>query len=427
MNDEKMFQKLKAIHQEHLLQYWKDLEDDEKKVLLRQVELLNLDLLSLQQRLLQQPTHVEKIAIDPFLDFCHSGSSGDLETGRRLIEEGKVGCLLIAGGQGTRLGFDGPKGMYPITPLTKKSLFQFFAEKVIAASKKFDRPLSLAIMTSPLNDQITRDFFEANQFFGLQQQQISFFMQDVLPFLDQEGNLFLEEKGKIAMGPDGNGYSLKQFVVQTIWKKWHEEGIEFVNYVLIDNPLADPFDAELIGFHYRKQADVTLKCVQRRNSSEKVGIVVKQENKVKVIEYSEISQEERQARLEEGSLKHPCANVSLFCFNMAFIKKMANQILPLHKSLKKAKKWGQVDSFYAWKFETFIFDLLSSTNKVQALVYPREECFAPLKNSSGEDSILYVQQALENQAKKIYQRTTGQWPIDTPFELPMEYYYFARE
>lgn len=423
MSQEAIALKLKAIHQEHLLKQWDGLNEEEKEKFARQVESLNLNLFLQQKSLLQKHENISEAKIDPFLDYSYSGNNEDFKTGQKLISQGKVGCLLIAGGQGTRLGFNGPKGLFPITPLTKKSLFQFCAEKVVAASKKYGRQLPLAIMTSPLNDALTRNFFESNQLFGLHQEQLSFFVQGVLPFLDQEGNLFMEEAWKLAEGPDGNGYSLHHFVHKEVWKKWQIQGIEYVNYILIDNPLADPFDAELIGFHHRKKADVTLKCVKRRDLNEKVGIVVKKENKVRVIEYSEISQEERTACLKDGSFKHPCANLSLFCFNMSFINKTANQILPLHKSLKKAKKLNERTDFFAWKFESFIFDHLPYAEHVQALVYPREECFAPLKNATGEDSPLQVQKALEKQAKERYLKMTGKLPELSPFELPIDDYY----
>lgn len=422
---EDALRKLREIDQEQILQYWDDLGEEGKQSLLNQINTLDIDTFFIQKQILQKTNIHSSVAYTPFLDYATSGNASDFAQGWELITKGKVGCLLIAGGQGTRLGFAGPKGCYPITPLSKKSLFQFFAEKVAAASKKADRLLPLAIMTSPMNDQVTRDFFHSHQLFGLDATQLSFFVQDVLPLLDQEGDLFLEEQGKIAEGPNGNGYSLKHFVEQGGWEQWKKQGVEFINYVLVDNPLADPFDAELIGFHCRKQAEITIKCTEKRTPQEKVGVVVKQEHAVKIVEYSELPIAESEAYLKEGILKHRCANLSLFCFNMNWVKKASKRALPLHKALKKVNVLTNNDSssLHAWKYETFIFDLLAEAHSVQALLYPREECFAPLKNSSGEDSVPEVQRALEKQAKAIYYKITGILPLETPFELPIEYYY----
>lgn len=298
--------------------------------------------------------------LQPCLDYAESGNLEDYRLGKQRISEGKVGCMIVAGGQGTRLGFEGPKGMFPIN---NKSLFQIFAEKTVAAG----RDLPLAIMTSPLNDEITKEFFAKNNFFGMKQDQLYFFTQKMLPFLDTDGNMLSES------GPDGNGNSLRYFCESGIWQKWKSMGVEQINFILVDNPLADPFDAELAGYHYRTNADATLKCVLRKNPEEKVGVIAKMGDKIAVIEYSELSVEEAK--------KYPLANISLFCFSMDFIQKCASHPLPYHAAFKSN----------VWKRETFIFDNLKIATNVNLLLYPRSECFAPLKDKA---SISEVQKAL---------------------------------
>ncbi|MBA3957298.1 MAG: UTP--glucose-1-phosphate uridylyltransferase [Parachlamydiaceae bacterium] len=426
---QELLAKLSLIGQEHLLRFWDDLNADQQEQLQQQVLQLNSETLLQQQALLKANHKVPQTDLQPFLDYSKKGNKDDYELGRKLIAEGKVGCLLIAGGQGTRLRFKGPKGMFPITPVTLKSLFQFFVEKVKAASDIFGQPLQLAIMTSPLNDDETRRFFASHHFFGLHKDQVSFFTQSTLPLLDKEGNLFLEEKDKIAVGPDGNGYSLKCFYESSIWSKWHQKGITCVNYVLIDNPLADPFDVELVGSHMRRSVDVTLKCTERRDAQEKVGVVVKENNAVRVVEYSEMPDTERNALTDNGSLKHLCANLSLFCFNMSFIKSLTTQKMPLHLAFKAVPYVDSLGNLQhptapmAWKFETFIFDVLKSANSIHAILYPREECFAPLKNASGPNSIEQVQQSLQQQAKLLFKSKTGSQAPNGPFELPPHLFY----
>lgn len=412
--------KLSSVHQEHILEHWDQLNDQEKNALLHEIAHLDLDTLKQQLLLLNNSPNEEKHTLKPFIEYSHSGNSADRKKGLQIIASGQVGCLLIAGGQGTRLGCSGPKGLVPITPIKHKPLFQLFSEKVLAASKQAGKPLLLAIMTSPLNHDETVSFFRAHHFFGLQSEQVSFFSQDTLPFLDDDKKLFLKNSSTIAEGPDGNGLSLKHFVESGVWKKWKQAGVKYLNFILIDNPLADPFDAELVGFHARQNAEVTIKCTEKLHEQEKMGVLVKDNEKIRVIEYSEFPENERTAR-DGDQLKHRCANLSLFCFDMEFVARAENIKLPLHKALKSAAKL--TEKIMAWKFETFIFDLLADAKRIAALMYPREGCYAPLKNATGEHSLPEVQKALQLEAKRVFADVTGHSAPDHPFELSQQFYY----
>jgi UDP-N-acetylglucosamine/UDP-N-acetylgalactosamine diphosphorylase len=419
MEYQQAFNKLEKMGQEHLLEHWQAITPTQQRQLLEQI--VNLDeAIFLQQR----EVHVSPPVghLQPFLDYANIGNKREQKQGQRLISEGQVGCLLIAGGQGTRLRFNGPKGCFPITVIKHKTLFQLYAEKVIAASNQAGRPLPLAIMTSPINHKETVHFFQEHHFFGLHPEQLSIFSQEMLPFLDQQNHLFLEESYKIAEGPDGNGSSLKHFVEKGVWKKWNKMGVRYVNFVLIDNPLAEPFDAELIGFHVHENLDITVKCTIRRDEKEKVGMLVHENEKTRVIEYTELPDQERTERLPDGSLKHKCANISLFCFSMDFIEKNYSVNLPLHRAFKASKLLAS-ESPNAWKYERFIFDYLPFTSKIKALLYPRELCFAPLKNFSGDDSPIQVQQALLHRDRQIFEEITKKTAPNTPFELDPAFYY----
>jgi UDP-N-acetylglucosamine/UDP-N-acetylgalactosamine diphosphorylase len=410
---------LKLHDQTELLKEWQQFTSDQKEFLLKQIEKINVSTLMSQQQLLKNKSQQQNLSLEVFDNYSKAGNASDFQLGKRLIAEGKVGCLLIAGGQGTRLRFEGPKGLFPITPIKQKSLFQFFAEKVISAGKQAGRQLPLAIMTSPLNDQLIRDFFAQHNNFKLSSDQLFFFSQNMLPFLNDEGKMFLDKSNAIVEGPDGNGNSLKSFVENGIWNKWQQSGIQMVNYILIDNPMADPYDAELVGFHYRQHADVTVKCTMRKKASENVGVLTKCQGKTQVTEYSELNDQERAAQNPDGTLKHQCANLSLFCFSMDFIKKASEISLPLHAAFKTVIGTDQK----AWKFETFIFDLLPHANKVMALLYPRDQCFAPLKNFEGDDSLATVQKALHHEAKAIIESLTGLPAPSQIFELSTDFYY----
>lgn len=413
--------KLALLGQAELLQAWQTLTPQQQQELLHDIHQLDPATFQQQQNLLKIPIQSNSEGLSSFQDYASSGNVQDRARGQALIAEGHVGCILIAGGQGTRLGFDGPKGTYPISLIKKKTLFQLFAEKTAAASRQAERPLPLAIMTSPLNDAITRSYFKENRYFGLAPEQLYFFSQGMLPFLNDHGNLFLETPSAMAKGPDGNGLSLHHFWKSGIGLQWLDLGIRYLNYVLIDNPLSEPFDPELVGYHARTASSATLKCTPRRNSEEKVGVIVRQKDKPQVIEYTEIPEEERSALNADGTLKHLCANLSLFCFSMDFIETLSKKNLPLHKAYKKAKA-GNTE-IMSWKFEYFIFDILPFAAKINALLYPRETCFAPLKNAEGQDSPATVQAALLTSDRKTMEELTGHSAAGKQIEIAQDFYY----
>jgi UDP-N-acetylglucosamine/UDP-N-acetylgalactosamine diphosphorylase len=428
-----VFQLLSAIGQQDLLQYWEFLAGNEQKCLLQQLQRLQIPILQQQQRLLSQSPKMQ--VCEPLPEPARAGNEHDQKRGRQLIADGKVGCLILAGGQGTRLGFSGPgepsrpKGCYPISAVQGKSLFQLFAEKTLAASRQAGRPLPLAIMTSSLNHVETVDYFEAQRLFGLDPSQLCFFSQSSLPFLSLEGALFFETPGRLAEGPDGNGGSLRHFVQAGFWQHWYERGVRLLNLVLIDNPLADPFDAELFGYHQRLHSQVTVKCALKQHANEQVGVLTKQADKIAVLEYSELPEAARQAQDAAGQPLFKYANLSLFCVEMQFIKELADAEMPLHKALKEvkrvsyAKKAWHADTTMAWKFEKFIFDLLPYAEKTGVLLYPRESCFAPLKNLQGENSVKTVQKALQANDYRVFSAIAAAGPCIAPFEISQEFYY----
>lgn len=422
-------EKLKSMGEEQLLANWSKLTFKQQQALLREIEALDPLIFEKQQRdlqtFLQAAPEVRQKEWKAFDKFNISGTEAHRSLGKSLMKQGKVGCLIVAGGQGTRLSYDAPKGTFPVSVIKHKTLFQIFAEKTIAASKQAGRLLPLAIMTSPQNDAATKDFFQKHNFFNLAKEQLFFFTQRELPFLDDQGHLMLKKDASIAKGPDGNGGSLEEFVKSGIWDVWKKQGIEYINYILIDNPLADPFDAELVGYHASNGCEITLKCVEKFIPEERVGLVVENDDgSAAVVEYSEMESSERMAVLPDGKLKHRCTNISLFCFSMDFIKQTAATTnLPWHFAHKAAYFNGPL----GWKFETFIFDLMGSAQVVKALLYPRHECFAPLKNGSGSDSLETVQEALLKQDFKVLEAICGHSIPFSIIELDQHFHYPTEE
>jgi UDP-N-acetylglucosamine/UDP-N-acetylgalactosamine diphosphorylase len=414
-----------------IFRFWPELSQDQQKAFENQLKNIDLETLERQKQLLQKPLVSIEEKFESFEGFTFAGNQDLFLRGKHLIEEGRLGCLLLAGGQGTRLQFSGPKGIYPISVIKHKSLFQLCVEKVAAASAWVNRPLNLAIMTSPNNDEETRSFFHQHDYFGLNPSQIDFFMQGTLPLLNPKGELFLQTPWQISTGADGNGNSLLYLAQSGILDRWIQQGIEFIHLILVDNPLADPFDAQLVGFHHQQEVDITVKCTEKQQADEKVGTLVKKNGQCCIVEYSEMPNKEKNEKKNDGLLKHRCANLSLFCFSISFIKRMLSErhSLPLHRAWKAAQYIDEKGNSHlpsklnVWKFETFIFDWLLYTHKVAALLYPRDECFAPLKNLTGHDSPASVQQALLERDKKTIQSLTGQAPPSFPFELAADFYY----
>jgi UDP-N-acetylglucosamine/UDP-N-acetylgalactosamine diphosphorylase len=384
-------------------------------------------LLAQQKEALFRSRTLSEVDLHPHLKYERSGNAENCKRGESLIRQGKVGCLILAGGQGTRLGFDGPKGSFPISPIKGKSLFQLFCERTRAASIWSGHPLPLCIMTSAANHSQTVDFLQNHHYFGLPPSQVFFIEQEMLPLLDDRGHWLLESPGKIAEGPDGNGQALNLFFARGIWEKWKALGIEYLNVIFVDNALADPFDPEFVGFTEQAGVDAALKAVERLSPDEKMGILAECAGKLKVIEYSEIPANASQFTL---------SSTGMFCISMEFIRYLyqdSNVALPLHLARKTAPvllgtaKGLVQEMARIWKCERFIFDLLDYARCSAVLVCPREKIYAPLKNATGEKGVETVKQALLVHDREIYRALTGLLPKASAFELDPVFYYPTEE
>jgi UDP-N-acetylglucosamine/UDP-N-acetylgalactosamine diphosphorylase len=354
------------------------------------------ELLELQRQLLHASKQPQKLS--PLASPLSCGNVAAMQEGDRLLAEGKVGCLILAGGQGSRLKSSLPKALSPITPVRGKTLLELFLEKRKAASAKAGCTLPLAIMVSPA----TRNPIEA--LLRHLDEEVSIYEQESLPLVSNTGEWITASEGTLVVGPDGNGHALRLFTQCGAAANWASRGVTFVTTIPIDNPLADPYDHELIGVHARERCDVTLKAIRREHPQEMVGVIGEQNGTVTVQEYSELSE-------ENGSLS--LANINQFCFSMPFILRVAKETLPLHVARKEG----------VWKFERFLFDLLPYSTKTAVVVYPRENVYAPLKNATGDKSIATVQAALMRRDREVFRAITGEEPPNGPFELPQTFYY----
>lgn len=421
-----LLDKLLPIRQEHLLDYWPSLSPPERLCLGTQISQINIPFFLQQQALLNTPPS-SHYTYSPLSPTHYAGETpAYAQLGFQLFQKGKVGCVVLAGGQGSRLKFDGPKGLYPVSSVKKKPLYQLVAEKVAAASKLAGRPLPVAFMTSPLNHQQTLSYFTANHYFNLDPHQVDFFCQPLWPLLSLSGDLFLESADHLALGPTGNGCVAALLQSSGIWDKWNQAGVEMVSVIPIDNPLALPFDRELCGFHAAEHNDVTIKTTLRQNAQEDVGVLVESaEQNISVIEYSALPDNERFATTSSGELAYSLANIGLYCLSMDFLALAAKETLPIHKANKQAKQLlSSPTEKNAWKFEEFIFDLFRYSRRSQAIVYPRHECFAPLKNHEGNHSPATVREAMRKREHALFTAVTEKkLSPNTIFELEADFYY----
>ena len=394
--------KAEEAGQGHLFAWWAELDRAQRASLLEQIDAIEFSLLqSLIDRLVLHPSREDTAALQPAPIIPVPKSESEKrehriarEHGEALLRDGKVAPLVVAGGQGTRLGFQGPKGAFPIAPLTNKCLFALFAERILAGQRRYGIPLSWLIMTSPANDAETRRFFEQNNFFGLLPDQVHFFVQGTMPAVDKQGKILLASRHEIARSPDGHGGTLRALDRSRLLDLLGSRGIEEVSYFQVDNVLAKVLDPVFIGRHAQAGAEMSSKVVRKAYPREKVGIIGLRDGKLGVIEYSDLGRNDMEARLPDGGLKYWAGNIATHMVRVAFVRRLeqAGIRLPFHRADKKVPyidsqgRLIQPKHPNAVKFESFIFDALQYASRSVTQEVIRKEEFSPIKNAEGVDS-----------------------------------------
>jgi len=316
------------------------------------------------------------------------------ELGKELISAGKVAALVVAGGQGTRLGFDGPKGDFPISPVKNKTLFQIFAETIAAVSRKYQTVCAWYIMTSPLNHAETKEIFRRNDYYGLDKKNVFIFQQGTLPNFGFDGKILLADKANIACSPDGHGGSLKALYKSGALEDMKKRGVEFISYWQVDNPLINIFDPLFVGLHALDQAEMSSKAVVKAGPKERVGNFCLVDGRVTVIEYSDLPDNLAEKQNPDGSLVFALGSIAIHIINTSFVEKLNAQgfSLPMHRAVKKIPRIDQQGNLIeptepnGIKLESLIFDALPLASKSIILETLRSEEFAPVKNAAGTDS-----------------------------------------
>ena len=389
---------LKKYNQEHLLNGYDNLEEKKKEQLLEQILNIDFELIKSLYDNTTKGDSENSDVIEP-MEYLDKNKLYDNykyyeNIGKHAIQEGKLAAVTMAGGQGTRLGHNGPKGTYDIGLDSHKSLFELLSDGLKEAGKKYDVTIPWFIMTSRENNEETVNFFEKNKFFGYQKDKnIFFFIQGELPMMDTEGKILIGEDGLIKLAADGHGGIYESLVKSGMTKKMKELGVEWVFIGGVDNCLVKMVDPVLMGIAIDQQVTVACKSVVKANPQEKVGVFCKRNGKPNVIEYTEITEDMAEARDKDGELLYGESHILCNLFSVDAVERMGANPLPYHVAFKKAKyidKDGNLvvpDSPNAYKFEAFLFDAFGEVDEMAVLRVKREEEFAPVKNadSAGVD------------------------------------------
>ena len=328
----------------------------------------------------------------PVLELSGAERAAAATAGEAELRGGRVAALVVAGGQGSRLGFDGPKGCYPVGPVSGAPLFAFHARKLLALRNAFGAPVPFYVMTSETNDQATRAFFRENDFFGLPEQDVFFFVQGMWPALTPEGKVLLDAPGHIFTAPDGHGGTLSALERSGALADMERRGIRTVFYFQVDNPMVDVCDPAFVGAHVLRGADVSIKVCAKRDAQEGLGVPVREAGRVRIVEYTEFTDAQKNERAPDGRLRYLYGSVAIHAFSTDFLRREARAGLPVHVAHKKVPHVDASGALVkpaspnACKFEKFIFDSLLDAKGAICVAFDREEEFSPVKNAEGSDS-----------------------------------------
>jgi UDP-N-acetylglucosamine/UDP-N-acetylgalactosamine diphosphorylase len=439
--DPQLAARLARHGQAHLVRWWDELGDEARARLAAEIAAIDFEPLDeLIASLVKEggaptpdPGRVAPIEVFrlPRTDGERVARRHVVEVGAAALAAGEVGVLVVAGGSGTRLGFDGPKGTYPIGPVSAASLFQIHAEKIVALGRRYGRPLPLYVMTSPENHEATVRFFAEHDQFGLDR--VRFFSQGRMPAVDREsGKVLLAEKGRVALSPDGHGGTLSALAAPgpdggpSCLDEMRERGVRTIFYFQVDNPLVEIADPAFLGIHRQAGAEMSFKVIEKLAPDEKLGVVVRVDGSPQVIEYSDLPTELAELREPDGGLRYWAGSIAVHILEHAFIERLlAGLSLPFHRAIKKVPYIGEngrevePTAPNAVKFERFIFDALPLAGRWTLVETDRTVEFEPLKNATGPDSPATVRQRmsdlhagwLESAGAAVPRRSDGSVPF----------------
>ena len=386
---------LKGCGQEHVLAYWKKLGKKEREALLKQIATIEPKNVKYCREALAKGADVPdsskgkapKVAV-----LKGAALKKAVEAGEAELRAGRVAALLVAGGQGSRLGYDGPKGCFEIGPITNEPLFYFHARKILARSIRYGATIPFYVMTSEANNAATVQCFEENEYFGLDPKDVFFFTQGMWPGMTKEGKIILDEPGHVFMSPDGHGGLLAALKKSGALADMKKRGIKSVFFFQVDNPLVEIADPAFIGYHVQQKSEYSLKLCAKRDPFEKVGMPMQFGKTFRMVEYTEMTEEQCKRTTKDGKLYFLYGSPAIHVFDRAFLDREASKAMPLHLAFKKIPTVGADGKVVkptepnGYKFEKFIFDILPNAKTAAFLAFDQKDEFSPVKNAEGGDS-----------------------------------------
>ena len=402
---ENLRNRIEAAGQGHLLAHWDAADESARAKLEAQFEAIDWEALPglIENYVLTRPKTAipDDLAPAPFFPFpARTDEQKTLYAeaaakGEALLRAGRVAALTVAGGQGTRLGFDGPKGTYPITPVLHKTLFQYFAESICRISERYGAPMTWYIMCSELNEAATRAFFAAHDDFGLADGQVRFFVQGTMPAIGLDGKLIVGAKDSLALSPNGHGGTLLALRKSGCLDRMAADGVECISYFQVDNPLVPIADPLFLGLHALEGSQISSRMLPKTGPMEKLGNFCLSGGRLHVIEYSDMPQELAERRNADGSLAFLSGSPAIHIISRGFIEELTQDgtlKLPWHRADKKVPYLApdgstvKPDAVNAVKLESFIFDAIPMAERAIVVEGCRKEMFGPTKNATGVDS-----------------------------------------
>ncbi|HEY8154168.1 MAG TPA: UDPGP type 1 family protein [Myxococcota bacterium] len=412
--------------QSHVFRFWDRLDAAARSELLAQAASIDLPAVLRALAEARQPAAPDVRKLEPPAVERLPEHGGDAarwsqarEGGEAALRAGRVAAVVVAGGQATRLGYDGPKGLFPIGPVTQRSLFELQAQKLRGLARRYGKRVPWYVMTSEATDAATRAFFQRSRHFGLREDEVFFFRQGMVPSFDFENRIVLEQPGRIMLNPDGHGGSLTALHASGALDDMQRRGIDTLFYYQVDNPLVQICDPVYLGFHFGSGAEMSCKVVRKLDPMEKVGVLARADAETLVIEYTELTDECRHARDARGELRFWAGNMALHIFSLPFLRRVAGSAdrwLRFHASEKKIPTVDDQGRPVAprvpngRKLERFVFDALPAASAVCVVETSREREYSPVKNADGSDSPATARQALSNRYRH--------WLAAAGIELP---------
>lgn len=388
---------LEKYHQEKVLKNYERMSEEDKVKLLDQILTIDLEQIDELYKSTQKKISFANDKIEP-IDYVDKSKLSEEEykkyetLGVEAIKAGKYAVVTMAGGQGTRLGHNGPKGTFKLGLDPDKSIFEILSDRIKESNEEYGISIPWYIMTSRENNEQTVAFFEENNYFGLKKSDITFFKQGELPMCSEDGKLLIDENNCVKEAADGHGGIFESMRRNGIVFDMEARGIEWAFIGPVDNVLVKMVDPILLGVVLDRNVQAGGKSVVKANSKEKVGVFCKRNGKPGVVEYTEITDDLAEATNENGELVFAESHINCNLFNVKAIEEVSKRKLPYHSAHKKAKYIDENGNLVvpeapnAYKFESFIFDAFDMLNGMAILRVKREDEFAPVKNAEGNDS-----------------------------------------